>query len=441
MKKKIIRTIALSLVAFLMIPMISACGLTDPLPTSETTTALSDDDQPISLTIDRSNIEEVKLIRSDDLKTGSAAVSLFIAFNAELQKLFEAYPRLETDFVKDGATPNEAPIEIVIGDTKRDASRAFNEKLKAIGKPAYGISVSEGKLCVSGTSVYLTYLALDQLLKNHISKDESGNSRISLEIGFEWIEQAQDDYPSAAEIINSGREFAFYSIEKLVKLPSQNGYSGIQGGGSDGEFAYFASINSTTAPGMAIIRKYDMSTWELVATSEPIPSEHSNDITYDSKNDRLVISTCIASDGYRGIVTLKHDTLEYIESVTAEYATRGVAYLPEKDQYLFAVSYGYAIMNDKFELVSTFDDGFPNLTTQGLDCDEKYIFDPRWEPNAKHQTVVVHTAQGQFVGAIPLHGVDGEPENIICDGNSFIMGCNGSNSVFRIALLYDNWWE
>ncbi len=443
MKNALLRALALSLALFMLTPTFAACGSNEEpeVTTADTAGSTAPVDPPVTkITVNGENIESVRLVRSDDLKTGSPEVSIFTAFSEQMRKAFGAQPELGTDFFKAGLTAEEADIEIVIGDTKREASKLFNDKLKAIGKPAYGISVSEGKICVSGTSVYLTYMALDHLLRELVTKDADGKAQISLDIGFELIEQAKANFPSLEEVMSSGREYALYSLGRLVKIPSQNGYSGIQGGGTDGKYAYYASINSSSAPGMAVIRKYDMTTWELVATSEPIPSEHSNDITYDSKNGRLVLSTCIAGDGYRGIVTVDPDTLKFIEYIEANYATRGVVYLPEKDQYLFAVSYGYAIMNDKFEFVSAFDDGYPNLTTQGLDVGGKYIFDPRWEPKAKHQTVVVHTVDGQFVGAIPLYGIEGEPENIICDGDSFIMGCNGSNSVFRLALLYKNWW-
>ncbi len=444
MKNALLRALALSLSLMMMIPLFAACGPTDE-PDGTTTEATSEPTPDVvppatKVTVNAENIGIVRLVRSDDAKTGSPEVSVFTAFSDQIKKLFGAQPELGTDFYKAGLTAEEAEIEIVIGDTKREASKLFNDKLKAMGTPAYGIAVSEGKICVSGTSIYLTYTALDHLLRELVTKDANGNSQISLDVGFEYIERTEANFPSLEEVISSGREYALYSLEKLVKIPSQNGYSGVQGGGTDGKYAYYASINNNTAPGMAVIRKYDMTTWELVATSEPIPSEHSNDITYDSKNGRLVLSTCVAGDGYRGIVTVDPDTLKFIEYIEAKYATRGVVYLPEKDQYLFAVSYGYAIMNDKFEFISAFDDGYPNLTTQGLDVGGKYIFDPRWEPKAKNQTVVVHTVDGQFVGALPLYGIEGEPENIICDGDSFIMGCNGSNTVFRLALLYNNWW-
>ena len=86
-------------------------------------------------------------------------------------------------------------------------------------------------------------------------------------------------------------------------------------------------------------------------------------------------------------------------------------------------------------------DGYAKLTTQGFYCDGKYIFDPRWQSGARFQTITINTLDGQFIAAVPFYNVDGEPENIFRDGNSFVMGCNNSDSVFRLMLLYKDWWE
>lgn len=454
MKSFAFRMAALLLAIITLIPAFAACTpsaqsevtteapvnteapATDPETTPETEPA------PKSyLTINAENASSVTIVRSDALPTKlSTALSLFTSFRKEINKRFGVEFDINTDIVMPDQSMDDE-IEILVGDTVRDASIELDAKLAALGSNGFGIIVRGNKIAVSGTSLYLTYMGLDYLLDNLMSTDDSGKLQIKLEDGFEYIEKTDYDYPDPEEVIKSGKEYAFYSIEKLASVPTNGGYSVLQGGGSDGKYAYYAMINKATTPETAMIYKFDMATWELVAKSKSMPSAHTNDITYDSKNHRLVISYCSATDGYKGIVTVNPDTLEFIEYIVAPTVNRGVTYLPETNQYLFAQSYTFHLTDENFNTISSFTCGYPTLTTQGFYCDGKYIYDPRWKSGSRYQTITINTLDGQFIGAIPFYNVDGEPENIFRDGNSFVMGCNNSDSVFRIALLYKNWWD
>ncbi len=425
------------------IPEDSESTTTEETTTSEEpTSATSTEETPptvetpaTNVKINTESISSLKLIRSSTLSSRSPEVSIFSGFMTQMKNLFSVMPEPATDSSAQGK------IEIVIGTTTREASVAFSEKLKSLGTPAFGISVSEGKICVNGTSAYLIFKALDYLLVNLVTKDENGKAQILLDIGYEYIEQTNESFPSLDEVMASGRELCFYAVEKIMTISPQGNFNVLQGAGSDGTYAYFALIDKSGSVEKAIIRKYDMKTWELVATSGEIPSYHTNDITYDSKNHRLVICTCAEVDQWRGVVYVNPDTLEVIEHTLIPTGGRALTYLPATNQYISALEYGYVITNDKFERVTSFQDQFPKLTTQGFDCDGTYIYDPRWEKSAAYQTIVVHKVDGTFVGAIPLYGVDGEPEDIICDNDgTFVMQCNGNKSVFRLALMYKNWW-
>ncbi len=445
MKKDLIRAMALSIALLMLIPLFVACGSPDEpdVTTTEATEPTPEVDPPASkVTVNAENIASVSLLRSDELHSSSTEVDLFKAFMSQLQKRFSAYPKAATDFVMPGKEPEEAELEIVVGVTIREASTALNEKLAAIGTPAYGISVSDGKICVDGTSPYLLYLALDYLLTELVTEDENGKSQISLDVGYEYIKEADANYPPLEEVTASGREWAFYAIDDMATIPAQGNFNVVQGGGTDGKYVYIALINKSSSPQTAIIRKYDMETWEIVATSDVIQSRHTNDITYDSKNNRLVICTCDALDQWRGVVYLNPDTLEATGPELVPIGARGVSYLAETDQYVLAHEYGYAIGNNKFEQVGYVQDQYPYLTTQGFDCDGTYIYDPRWDSTASHQTIVVHKIDGTFIGAIPLYGISGEPESIMClDDGTFLMNCGGSNTIYRLALMYNGWWE
>ncbi len=435
MKHTVLHVIALLLANSVMMPMLLACSsvgedTVDTKPHESKTEARS------MLTINRENIGTVKIVRSDLLSQESAELALCMAYRDKLKKEIGKAPRMGNDY------DDEAEIEIVIGDTRREESVRLNEKIKALGGAGYGYSVSDGKICVAGTGLYLTYMALDRLLEAFMTVDTKGEPILSVPIGSEWIEKAETAQLSPTEAMDSGRKFSLRAVETVLTVEPVNGYTGLQGGATDGTYAYFASTASKTAEkGTAIIRKYDMKTWELVATSEPIPSEHSNDIAFDSKNGRLVISTCVDKDDWRGIVTVDPETLDFLEYQKGGAALRGITYLPERNQYLFGVTYGYTVMDEGFKQLASFNDGFPRLTTQGMETDGKYLYDVRWESGAEYQTVVVHTVEGRYMGTIPLWGVDGEPEHMIFDGDCFYVGCYGTNRIFRVVAEYEDWWS
>lgn len=455
MKKSAFRMAALLLVIISLIPAFAACTpaenpeVTTKAPkiteAPETEPETAPETEPIPktyLTINAANSSSVTIIRSDEIPTKlSTFIGLFTAFRKEINKKFAADFGLNTDSVADD--PNS--IEILVGDTNREASLELLKYQEENTQPWFGIIVRGNKIAVNGSSLYLIYKALDYLMTDLASTDESGKLRLKLEDGFTYLVNTEYDYPDPEEVMNSGREYAFYSIEKLASLPTIGNYSVLQGGGTDGKYAYYAMINNSTKPETAYIHKFDLKTWELVATSKSLPTAHTNDITYDSKNHRLVISYCSNKEGTTmsapGLVFVNPDDLSFIEYIDAPTICRGLDYLPEKNQYILAAGYTFYLTDDKFNTLSSFTCGYPQLTTQGMCTDGKYIYDPRWQSGARFQTITINTLDGQFIAAVPFYNIDGEPENMFRDGNSFVMGCNNSDAVFRLALLYKNWWE
>ncbi len=453
MKSSLKRLGAFSLALITLLSAFAACAdtgageviteetVTTEAPSLEETTAEETEPAPkVYLTITPANAASVSIIRSDSIQKLTTQLDLFTAFRKEINKRFGATFSIGTDFVAPGQSVDES-IEILVGETVREASVELKAKLDSLGSHGFGIIVRGRKIAIDGTTFDMLYTGLDYFLENFITKDEVGNLQIKLEEGFEYIEKRAEGYISPEEVMTSGREMAFYSIEKLASIPEKNGCGVQQGGGCDGKYAYYAMINKSTTPETGMIYKFDKETWELVAKSEPMPSGHTNDITYDSKNHRLVISFCSASDSYKGLVFVNPDTLAFIEYVVCPTSNRGVCYLPETNQYLFATGYTFHLTDENFNTIKSTTDGYQKLTTQGFYCDGKYIFDPRWQSGARFQTITINTLDGEFIAAVPLYNIDGEPENIYRDGNSFVMGCNKSNAVFRLALLYKNWWE
>ena len=392
------------------------------------------------ITIDAQGAASYTVVRSDKIANNTTDLALFTAFRKELNARVGGTFSVGSDFLMPEQSA-DGKREILVGNTSRELSLELKAKLDALDKHGFGIKVGDGKIAVDGTTMYMLYKGLDYLMETYITSDESGKTALVIEDDLELIVECEDGFISPEEVMASGREMAFYTVEKLADIPTYFGCDVQQGGGSDGKYAYYAMINKSTTPETGMIYKYDMSTWELVSKSSPMPSGHTNDITYDSKNHRLVISYCSADDGYKGLVFVNPDTLEFIEYIVCPTSNRGVCYLPSTNQYLFATGYTFHLTDENFNTIKSTTDGYAELTTQGFYCDGKYIYDPRWKSGARYQTITINTLDGKFIAAVPFYNVDGEPENIFRDGNSFVMGCNKSDAVFRLMLLYKNWWE
>lgn len=436
---KIFKIIAVVLLAALCLVLASCNSGDGPADTTPAdTTPVIEETTPapaVMITLAQDGQSEYTVLRSD--KADDGEISLFSAFYAQLCQVTgcnfeftEAISKVE---------PDAAAYEILLGQTNRPESQALAEKLTAAGGARFGISMSENKLAVVGSTTYQTYRALDYLLTSFVKE-----GTLALERGFEYIsEDSGKAYFDVDALMEMGKGMRYIYTGFLVKkLPATTpGYSVMQGGGTDGKHAYIAVINKSVTPEHAIIYKYDLETLKLVKTSEPIPTCHTNDITYDSKNHRLVISRCTAEDGYLGLCMVDPDTLELKETITTSIANRAVQYIPETDQYLLASNWTLTLTDAAFNPISSFTCNDPQYTTQGCYCDGKYTYDVRYVKSSKVHYVVIHKMDGTYIGTVPVTGLPAdEPENMFVYQGRFMMGCYKTNCLVEIELLPETWW-
>ncbi len=425
--------------------LLTACGerTAEDSTESTTTTAETVTEQttvpaPIQLTVFANGKSDYKIVRSG--KVNGVDQQLFLQFYLQLDQCSGCKFAYIEDTIAFGKTPDPTTKELLLGDTNREESIALRQKLNELGGNRFGILVGENKIAVAGTGMYQTYLGLDYLMTNFISTDASGAPVMYLEQGFEYISEdsADDTHFDLAELKESGHGFVFAMSERVLHVPTIDGHNVMQGGGTDGKYAYYGLINKSSTPETAIISKYDLDTMELVKTSKILPTGHTNDITYDSKNNRLAISS--GTDNWRGTIFLDPDTLEVVEHKVAPIGNRGMEYLPATDQYIIASGYTIYTTDANLNPISSFKCGNPQYTTQGLTCDGTYVYDVRYNNSGGTHYLIVHDMQGNYMGSAPLTGITYEPENLIIRNGVFYLGCNQSNSVYRLELIPEKWW-
>jgi len=226
------------------------------------------------------------------------------------------------------------------------------------------------------------------------------------------------------------------SKEVVFSRSFPNGAVSGQGGCTDGKYYYQIYIELTGDDELANIctlQKIDMETGEVIRTSDPLQTNHSNDITYNSKLDCLVVvhnKPC-----YNCVSYIDPNTLELIEVVPTDYYYYCMDYNAAKDKYVAGMAFtqNFRILDSDFNALT---DVFKassrtkSCTTQGVGSDDEFIYFVLHKPNV----VSVYDWEGKFVTLIKLD-ILGEPENIsVIDGEFYItVSGNGKVQVYKMT--------
>ena len=206
----------------------------------------------------------------------------------------------------------------------------------------------------------------------------------------------------------------------------------MQGGGTDGRYGYFIMVTrgpSETA--LSYIHKIDLETWETVKISKPLPMYHANDLTYDPKNHRLVVSHCDVKPDEISLVD--PETLERQEVKTIAQKHYSIAYNPNKGLYVTGKSrtYDFVLLDEQFRPVTLLA-GEDGHIKQGLECDDDFIY--FFQTGVRYNWIFVFDWDGTFLRKIPVPMV-GESENLFVRGDHFIGAFNNNES--NTADIYE----
>lgn len=428
------------LLLLLCLTLLTACAHTSstPLPTDSVETECPIQTEP-AITAAENGISHFCLIQPENADNN---LELLVK---EFQAEWERCTGASAELLKDSKDAGQV-AELLIGYTNRTESQTLRDALTAAGGDRYGIFVSEENIAVAGTNTWLTYLGLCRIL-NSLDIDDAGEVLLSLQPNTTWISDGSDPgMPDIAEATADGTSLVFRMAEIVAEVPCQNGgYRTMQGGGSDGQYAYYGMINGDTDT--AYLYKFEIATWTLVAQSEILPLYHTNDITYDAVHHRLVISTCTGKQNEKGICTVDPDTLELLENFEIESLNWAIEYLPDRNEYLTAHNFSFYLTDADFHEIQKIECAHQDYVSQGICYDGQYLYDVRYNNtahnNGRHY-IVVQDLDGHDYGEIPLLKTSMEPENMFRHGSDFYLGLNGNifqyDVVYRVELLPETFW-
>ena len=221
--------------------------------------------KPVQLTADGGAV----VVLSAD--ANNAVTSLSVAFRKQLAAKLGGEVQLNYDNKLD---EKASGTRVLIGQTSQAASTALYTQLAQAGGSRFGLLAADGCLAVGGTNEYLTYEALDYLLTTIL-----GSGGLTLEDGYSYLSDERPGCPDVREMLAAGRTPAFIAADIVCTVPKTDGYTVMQGGGTDGTYAFFGMIDSSQDPSLVRLYKYSLADWSQVLVSEPIELAHCNDIT------------------------------------------------------------------------------------------------------------------------------------------------------------------
>lgn len=213
------------------------------------------------------------------------------------------------------------------------------------------------------------------------------------------------------------------SLEKKLVIGQDEHYKrmNMQGGGTDGKYGYFVMNEcGSTAEVKSKIVKVDLESWEIVAEAHDFYMCHANDVAYDAKHHRLLVSHCNV-DAHK-ISVIDPDTLSLVEVKTIPTRHFAMAYCAQRDQYAVGKSatYDIAVLDENFEMLYDFwgEDGH---VKQGIECDEDFIY--FFQTGCRYNWIFVYDWDGKYFGKIPVPMV-GESEHLFFKDGQFIASFN-----------------
>lgn len=397
---------------------------------AQTTTADPGPDYSDKLVIVLDGETKYSIIRSD--RAQERVVKAGSALHTGIREATGITLTLSTDWARDTSTIDQAAPEIIIGETNRTSSVGVTDALEP---RTFIIKAVDEQIVIAGTSDKLTARAVDYFVSEYINDPEYlQNGNLILPRDFCDI-QGPFDF-EMTDLINSVDEYTT-TYKKLFAIKNVDGYRIMQGGCTDGKYCYFAMENQTFPEGShrSYIYKYDVNTWELVARSEDLPLDHSNDICYNPDKHELIV---VHNAPNRNIISiLDPDTLTVKEKVKIKYQIFSMAYNRSRQQYVIGLSGGqnFALLDTEFKAVKTYTVNSTGYTTQGVECDNDFIYFVQYNQNV----IMIYDWNGKLVTRVDMTLLGVEPENISLIEGEFIIGCNDAKwsggEVYQLEII------
>jgi hypothetical protein len=268
---------------------------------------------------------------------------------------------------------SQTNYEIILGKSSRDEVKDVASLISGNG---YAIKKVGKKLVIYGTDDNYLALALYVFDKNVLK-----NSQLTGK-GFLYLDKVEDVVVSNQNIkfnlnyVVKNNLDVMTSLTYICNCPADGSYYVGQGSCTDGDNVYFVIRNNTDNG--SIVYKYSGSSFQQLAKTDVFDGGHSNDMTYDSKNGRVICISGGTSAALKYTVSyIDPSTMKVTTPVTISTGVTALTYNASKNQYAGRYGSSLYIMDENFNTIKTGTrtDG-SSLTSQGMGSDDDYFYFP-----------------------------------------------------------------
>lgn len=345
-----------------------------------------------------------------------------------------------SDFEKGASAPiSNDEYEILIGATNRTESQNA-----ACPDGKYMIKADGKKLVITGESRFYVALAMEYFTSSLLGNAENGKL---FDISENYCETTAVKNAASTYVDMGDKISDELSWEKVAYFGALDGgeLNVMQGGCTDGEYFYLLlnDGDDKTENSKSRIIKVDPETFKVVKTGPVIYVRHANDMTYNSKTGKLIISWCSVDSKSYSVVdidTLDVSSKKTVAGVVGFYA---IDYCAELDKYVIGEStngnneYRLQVLTGKLHYSGEpFDSLKTGYTKQGIHCDSKYIYMAQ-SPSSKsdnNNIIAVFDWEGNHVRTFTVD-LPGESENIFWyNGNLYSAYNSNADGAQKLSL-------
>lgn len=231
----------------------------------------------------------------------------------------------------------------------------------------------------------------------------------------------------------------------------------IQGSASDGTDVYSACVNGASHSSTTIV-KTNLSGQELARSKSYSRSTvgHANDMTYNSKTGRLILTAWDESGaGSNGITNkariINPSNLSSVESTaTFDKGTiPNICYNSNTDQYvangkLYSSSYRYikTIFSTSVDSLNAAAQMTGSASGQGIGCDSSYIYVIRWSSDKSITRIIAFDWSGNVANVYNVTNMKDEIESLFFVADVMYAGVNNSSGtssyIIKLSDLASN---
>ncbi len=241
----------------------------------------------------------------------------------------------------------------------------------------------------------------------------------------------QTDKLSIADKIKSGAEIEVKITKKLV-IPQPEEYKRtvMQGGCTDGKYGYYAMNEcGSTDTVKSKIYKVDLESWQITATADNLLLCHANDMAYDTKHNRIIVTHCNVRPDE--VTIINPEDLGVIEVRRIPVEHYALAYNSKRNQYVAGKSrcFDFSVLDEDFNELVVYpgEDGY---IKQGMECDDDFIY--FFHSSVRYNHIWIYDWNGNFIRKLKVPMV-GESENLFIRGDRFIAAFNGDEEKTGIV--------